>query len=135
MKPNMPSQKHMIEECKRQFKELEPAIRRVAMERDGNRPVTVVILDCPDTNAMTGATITWATAEKKFDLMRPADVWARFKRSANQNPRLIPAAILKKVGHQVEGIFDLADPDGPVAEPGQVEMISNLWEWRPALDS
>ena len=133
MRPNMPSQKPDRDVTTVQ--ELEPAIRRVAMERDGNRPVIVVILDCPDTNAMTGATITWATAEKKFGLMRPADVWARFKRSANQNPRLIPAAILKKVGDQVEGIFDLADPDGPVAEPGQVEMISNLWEWRPALDS
>src|SRR5271157_2206562 len=135
MRLNMSSQEQMAEECKRQFKEREPAIRRVALERDGNRPVIVVILDCPDIDAMTGATITWATAEKKFGIMRPADVWARFKRNAKQNPRLIPAVILKTVGDQVEGIFDLADPDGPVAEPGQVEMISNLWKRGPALDS
>ena len=47
----------------------------------------------------------------------------------------MPAVILKTVGDQVEGIFDLPDPDGPVAEPGQVEMISNLWKRGPALDS
>ena len=84
MRLTMSSQEQMAEECKRQFKEREPAIRRVALERDGNRAVIVVILDCPDIDAMTGATITWATAEKKFGIMRPADVWARFNGTQNK---------------------------------------------------
>ncbi len=36
-RPIMPSQQQMAEECKRQFKELEPAIRQVALESNGTK--------------------------------------------------------------------------------------------------
>ena len=36
-RPIMPSQQQMAEECKRQFKELEPAIRQVALESKGTK--------------------------------------------------------------------------------------------------
>jgi hypothetical protein len=120
---SMPSNQQMSQKCKRQFKELEPAIRRVALEANGRRPVIVVNIDCPDLDPMTATTITWAKADKAFGKLIPAEVWAKFKRDAKRNPRMIPAGILKNFGDQFAGTFELVDPDGPVAEPGQLKLL------------